>query len=805
MRISYNWIKQFLKLDKPSNEIAEILTDLGLEVEGIEAYESVKGGLKGVVVGEVITCEKHPDADRLKVTTVDIGNGTVLNIVCGAPNVDAGQKVPVATIGTKVFDKEGQPFEIKKGKIRGQESHGMICAEDELGLGTNHDGIMVLDTDVTVGTPLSEVLEVENDEVFEIGLTPNRADAMSHWGVARDLRAGLLQRNSATELITPSVTNFRVDKRTLKIDVDVVDTKLAPRYCGLTISGVKVKPSPQWLQNRLKAIGLSPKNNIVDVTNYVLHELGQPLHAFDAAKISGKVIVKTLPGGTKFTTLDEVERTLHEEDLMICDEKGPLCIAGVFGGKESGVTEYTNTIFLESAYFNPVSIRKTAKRHGLSTDASFRFERGIDPNITEYALKRAALLIKELSGGEITSDIIDVYPKKIEDFTVLLNFEKVNKIIGQEIPRETIKKILVSLDIKVNSVSDAGLGLTIPSYRVDVQREIDVIEDILRVYGYNQIGFSKKVNASMSNASRTEDYKVQNIIAELLNAQGFHEMMANSLTAPDKVDADSENHSRVVQMLNPLSNDLSVMRNDMLYSALEAVSFNLNRKNLRLKFFEFGKTYHSIDNTYREYKHLTLTMTGSKQAEFWSSPSKPSDFFQFKGYIIQILERLGISSYRHEPIQHKNFSEGVTLTLQNKPLVTLGTVSKKLVKQFDIKQEVFFADFNWDLVLSSLQNKLKFKEISKYPEVRRDFALLLDEGVSFQSLYEMARQTEKQLLKDVNLFDVYQGNQLPEGKKSYALSFTLQDSNKTLTDEQIDKVMKKLLSAFEKEFQASLR
>ncbi|MFN4198697.1 MAG: phenylalanine--tRNA ligase subunit beta [Flavobacterium sp.] len=805
MRISYNWIKQFLKLDKPSNEIAEILTDLGLEVEGIEPYESIKGGLKGVVVGEVITCEKHPDADRLKVTTVDIGNGTILPIVCGAPNVTAGQKVPVATIGTKVFDKEGQSFEIKKGKIRGQESHGMICAEDELGLGNNHDGIMVLDADLTVGTPLSEVLEVENDEVFEIGLTPNRADAMSHWGVARDLRAGLLQRNSATELITPSVTNFRVDKRTLKIDVDVVDAKLAPRYCGLTISGVNVKPSPQWLQNRLKAIGLTPKNNIVDVTNYVLHELGQPLHAFDAAKISGKIIVKTVPADTKFTTLDEVERTLHEEDLMICDEKGPLCIAGVFGGKESGVTEHTQSIFLESAYFNPVSIRKSAKRHGLSTDASFRFERGIDPNITEYALKRAALLIKEVSGGEITSDIIDVYPKRIEDFPVLLNYEKVNKIIGQEIPRETIKKILVSLDIKVNSVSDAGLGLTIPSYRVDVQREIDVIEEILRVYGYNQIGFSKKVNASMSNASRTEDYKVQNIIAELLNAQGFHEMMANSLTAPDKVDAVSGEHSQVVQMLNPLSNDLSVMRNDMLYSALEAVSYNLNRKNLRLKFFEYGKTYHNIDNTYQEYKHLTLTMTGAKQAEFWSSASKPSDFFQFKGYIIQILERLGISSYRHEPLQHKNVAEGVSLTLQNKVLVTFGTVSKKLIKQFDIKQEVFFADFNWDLVLSTLQNKLKFKEIPKYPEVRRDFALLLDETVSFQSLFEIAKQTEKQLLTDVNLFDVYQGNQLPEGKKSYALSFTLQDTNKTLTDEQIDKVMKKLLSAFEKEFQASLR
>ena len=536
MKISYNWLKQFIKTDLNSEDIAAILTDLGLEVEGVEKFESLKGGLEGVVIGHVLTCIQHTNADKLKVTTVDIGTGTPIQIVCGASNVGVGQKVPVATIGTKLYDKEGNSFEIKKGKIRGEESHGMICAEDELGLGDSHEGIMILAEDLVPGTLASKVFKIETDEVFEIGLTPNRADAMSHWGVARDLRAGLIQKNSnQSELITPSVNKFKVDKRTLKIDVKVEDIKLAPRYCGVTISGITVKPSPEWLKNRLKSIGLTPKNNIIDVTNYVLHEIGQPLHAFDAAKINGNILVKTVASGTKFTTLDGIERSLHEEDLMICDEKGPLCIAGVFGGQNSGVSENTNTIFLESAYFNPVAIRKTAKRHTLSTDASFRFERGIDPSITEYALKRAAILIQEVAGGEITSDVIDVYQKKIEDFSVVLNYSNVSKIIGQEIPKETIKKILVSLDIKVTSVSESSLGLIIPAYRVDVQREIDVIEELLRVFGYNNINFTKKLNATVSNSGRTEDYKVQNIIANQLTSLGFNEMMANSLTTPDYI------------------------------------------------------------------------------------------------------------------------------------------------------------------------------------------------------------------------------------------------------------------------------
>jgi phenylalanyl-tRNA synthetase beta chain len=806
MKISYNWLKQFIKTDWTSEQTSELLTDLGLEVEIVEKYQSVKGGLEGVVVGHVLTCEKHPDADRLKVTTLNIGLETPIQVVCGAANVAAGQKVPVATIGTVLYDKEGSEFTIKKGKIRGQESHGMICAEDELGLGTGHDGIMVLDDAFVPGTPASEVFKIANDEVFEIGLTPNRADAMSHFGTARDLRAGMLQRGVNVELITPSVSNFRVDMRTLKIDVNVEEPLLAPRYCGVTISGITVEESPAWLKDRLKAIGLTPKNNIVDVTNYVLHELGQPLHAFDAAKINGKVIVKTLPEGTKFVTLDDVERTLHAEDLMICDEKGPLCIAGVFGGKKSGVTEGTTAVFLESAYFDAVSIRKTAKRHQLNTDASFRFERGIDPTITEYALKRAALLIREVAGGKITSDVIEVYPKKVEDFSVFLNFSHVSKIIGQEIPKDTIKKILVSLDIKVNSVSDSGLGLTIPAYRVDVQREIDVIEEILRVYGYNNIDFSKKFNATVSNSPRTEDYKVQNVIASQLNSQGFHEMMANSLTTAAYVKLSKslkEEHN--VTMLNPLSSDLSTMRQSLLFSGLEAISYNINRRNSDLKLFEFGKTYHKYLNGYEEHKHLSLLISGNRNKESWTSPQKSTDFFLLKGYVAGILNRLGIDKISNIPVKTDIFSEGISICYNNDTLVELGSVKKSILKHFGIKQEVYYADFNWDLVLRIITGKIKYSEIPKYPEVRRDLALLIDQHTTYESIYNLARQTEKYLLKDINLFDVYEGNKLPQGKKSYAMSFTIQDNTKTLTDSQIDKIMTKLQQTFETELGATLR
>ena len=806
MKISYNWLKQFIKIDWKSEETAALLTDLGLEVEIVEKYQSVKGGLEGVLVGHVLTCIQHPDADRLKITTVDLGNGLPVQIVCGASNVAAGQKVPVATIGTTLYDKEGVAFSIKKGKIRGQESHGMICAEDELGLGEGHDGIMILDDSLVPGTPAATVFKIENDEVFEIGLTPNRADAMSHLGTARDLRAGMLQSGANVELITPSVSSFRVDKRTLKIDIDVKEPKLAPRYCGITISGIEVKPSPDWLQNRLKAIGLNPKNNIVDVTNYVMHELGQPLHAFDAAKINGKIVVQTLPAGTKFTTLDDVERTLHEEDLMICDEKGPLCIAGVFGGKKSGVSKSTNSIFLESAYFNPVSVRKSAKRHQLNTDASFRFERGIDPTITEYALKRAALLIQEVAGGEITSDLINVYPKKIEDFNVFLNFNNVDKIIGEKLPKDIIKKILVSLDIKVNSFSDAGLGLTIPSYRVDVQREIDVIEEILRVYGYNNISFSKKLNASVFNAPRNEDYKIQNTIASQLNSQGFHEMMANSLTTASYVQLSEQlNDDYNITILNPLSADLSTMRQSLLFSGLEAVSYNINRKNADLKLFEFGKTYHNYLAGYEEKKHMSLFLTGNRNQESWTSVQKMSNFFLFKGYVYGILSRLGIENTQNIPVTLDVFSEGIAIKFDNETIVELGVIKKSILKHFGIKQEVLYADFDWDLILKKTSTKIKYAEIPKYPEVRRDLALLLDQNITYESIYKIARQTEKTLLKNINLFDVYEGQNLPEGKKSYALSFTIQDNSKTLTDAQIDKIMNKLQKNFETELGAVLR
>lgn len=809
MKISYNWLKQFIKIDWNAEKTGELLTDLGLEIEGIDAYQSVKGGLEGVIIGEVLTCEQHPNADRLKVTTVNIGAKEPLHIVCGAPNVAAGQKVPVATIGTTLYTLEGEAWTIKKGKIRGEVSEGMICSEDEIGLGTSHDGIMVLDKDIKVGTPAAEIFEVENDYVFEIGLTPNRADAMSHLGVARDLKAGLIQQDINLELITPSVSAFHVDNRALKIDVDLKDKKRAPRYCGVTISGLKVEDSPSWLQHRLKAIGLSPINNVVDATNYVLHELGQPLHAFDADKINGKkIIVKTLPTGTKFVTLDEVERELHEEDLMICDGKeNPMCIAGVFGGIHSGVTEETTSIFLESAYFDPVSIRKTAKRHALNTDASFRFERGIDPNITEYALKRAALLIAEIADGEITSDVIDEYPLKIEDFQVRLSFENAKNLIGEDIPREIIKRILMSLDIKINNVTETGLGLTVPSYRNDVQREADIIEEILRVYGYNNVGTTEKLNASISNSSRFEDHKVQNVIGNQLVSQGFYEIMANSLTSPDYAKLSEqlkEEHN--VTMLNPLSTDLSVLRQSLLFSGLEAIAHNINRRQTSLKLFEFGKTYHNYNETREEHKHLSLLVTGNKTAERWNAENKPSDFFYLKGNVDAILNRLGISRARTSPIKNDVFSEGLSLGLGKTKLVDFGIVKKSILKKFGISQEVLFADFNWDNILEvAKRNKITFTDIPKYPEVRRDFALLLDQSVSFEEIHKIANQSEKQLLKNVNLFDVYEGKNLPKGKKSYAVSFTLQDEHKTLTDKQIDKIMSKLQSNFENQLGAELR
>lgn len=808
MKISYNWLKQFIKLPEAPEATGELLTDLGLEVEGLDSFQSIKGGLEGIVVGHVLECKSHPNADKLQLTNVDLGNGEQVQIVCGAPNIAAGQKVPVATIGTTLFDENGEAWPIKKGKIRGEASFGMICSEKELGLGQSHEGIMVMKDDLIPGTPVAEIFDVENDQVFEIGLTPNRADAMSHWGVARDLKAGYTQQGKNLELITPSVSSFHVDNRSLKIQIQVEDSALAPRYCGVTISGLKVEESPKWLQNRLKAIGLGPKNNVVDVTNYVMHELGQPLHAFDAGKIAGNEInVKTLEKGTKFTTLDDVERELHEEDLMICDANKPLCIAGVFGGATSGVTSVTTQIFLESAYFNPVSVRKTAKRHALNTDASFRFERGIDPNITEYALKRAVLLITEIAGGEVTSDIDDLYPKKIEDFQVFLTFDKVNKLIGENLQQETIKSILASLEIRVNNVTETGMGLTIPSYRVDVQREADVIEEILRVYGYNNIKFGEKLNASVANSSKFEDYRLQNLIANQLVGQGFYETMANSLTTPAYTDLNEQlNASQNVKMLNPLSQDLSVLRQSMLYSGLESVSYNINRKRSDLKLFEFGKTYHDFNGSRVENKHLSIFISGNRNAERWNSTSGRTDFFLLKGVIESIFQRLGIENLKPSAVKSDVFSEGLIFSSAKNNLVAFGVIRKKVLKHFDIEQEVLYADFNWDALLEVTKaRKTSFSAIPKYPAVRRDFALLLNNSVSYEEIEQIALKTEKKLLKEVDLFDVYQGDNLPEGKKSYAVSFKFQDENKTLTDKQVDKMMKKLQHRFEEELQAELR
>ena len=808
MKISYNWLKQFLQTDWEVNKTSELLTDLGLEVEGVETIESIKGSLEGVVVGEVLTCIQHPNADRLKLTTVNLGSGDPVQIVCGAPNVAEGQKVPVATIGTMLYDDSGSGFKIKKGKIRGEESHGMICAEDELGLGTSHEGILILDDQLKPGTKAADVFNIEIDKVFEIGLTPNRADAMSHYGVARDFRAGLIQHGINLELISPSVSDFQVDERRLRIDVEVDKKESAPRYCGISIVDVEVKDSPEWIQNRLKSIGLTPKNNIVDITNYVLHELGQPLHAFDAEKIVGnKVVVKTLKPGTKFTTLDGVERELHSEDIMICDAaSNPLCIAGVFGGIHSGVTEKTTSIFLESAYFNPVSIRKTAKRHALNTDASFRFERGIDINFTKYALKRAAILIKEYSNGKIASDVMDFYPEKMEDFQVFFSYDNAFRLIGQEIDKETIKNILASLEIKISSETEAGLGLTIPSFRVDVQREADIIEEILRVYGYNNIKFSHKLNSSISFNSN-KDTLVENVVANHLTSLGFNETMANSLTKEEYISLSKNLKTEFnVSMLNPLSNDLKVLRQSLLFSGLESISYNLNRKNNSLKLYEFGKTYHKYEHGYQEDKHLTIFISGARTKDTWTSPSQNSDFFYLKGIIISILERIGVSNLKTIPIKSDVFSEGIVFSLGKKKLVEFGVVTKQIRKEFGIKQEVLFADFDWSTILSISGNKkIKVSNLTKFPSVKRDLALLLDEKVTFKELYDLAFQSERNLLKNVDLFDVYQGDKLPEGKKSYAVSFVLQDNNKTLEDRQIDKIMQKLQQSFEKNLEAVLR
>ena len=808
MKISYNWLKQFINLDWEPEKTSELLTNLGLEVEGLEKYSSIKGGLEGIIVGHIEKCEKHPNADRLKVTSVNVGKETLLKIVCGAPNVKKGQKVAVATIGTTLYNSDGESWKIKKGKIRGEESNGMLCAEDEIGLGESHDGILILDDKFKPGDPLSNYYDVESDYIFEIGLTPNRADAMSHYGTARDIKAGLIQLGINSELMSPSVSGFHVDNRSLKIDIDVADKKKAPRYCGITISGVSVNNSPSWLQNRLKAIGLSPINNVVDVTNYVLHSLGQPLHAFDADKITGqKVIVRNAIKGEKFTTLDGIERDLDSEDLMICNSKEPMCIAGVFGGLNSGVSNLTTSIFLESAYFDPVSIRKSSKRHGISTDASFRFERGVDPNITKYALKFAAMLIAEVAGGEISSDPRDEYPNKIEDKQVFINFMKTNKIIGEEIPKETIKKILSSLEIKVNNVTEAGLGLTIPSYRNDVTREIDVIEEILRVYGYNNIQIKNKLNSSISNSSRITNHKIENVVAEQLVSHGFFEIMTNSLTSKNYIQfGNSSDENEFVKILNPLSSDLAILKNNMLFSGLESIKYNLNRQQNRLKLFEFGKTYHQTNGERKEINNLALFITGNIDSLNWKSSKAKTDFFFTKGIVNSILNKLGITKYKEKISKNNIFEYGQNLLIKEKSLVEYGLINSGIIKYFSIDQNIFYINFNWNLITDLIKDKnIKYKQIPKFPEVKRDFALLVDNNISFESISKIAKKTDQKFLKNIVLFDVYNGENLPKGKKSYAVSFTLQDETKTLTEKEIDKIMSRLENSFKDELGAELR
>jgi phenylalanyl-tRNA synthetase beta chain len=798
MKISLNWLQQYIKLDLEVQQISELLTDTGLEVEGIEEIESIKGGLKGIVIGEVLSCEKHPNADRLKICTVNIGE-SVLYIVCGAPNVASGQKVLVATIGTILYDGEDS-FKIKKGKIRGEVSMGMICAEDELGLGASHDGIMVLPNEVEVGTLASDYFKIENDTVFEIGLTPNRSDAMGHFGVARDLKTVLNHNGSELEMCLPNLKHFKTDNNNLSISVEVENSELCPRYSGVSISGIKIEPSPEWLKNRLKSIGIESKNNIVDVTNFVLHETGQPLHAFDAKKITGKkIVVKTLSEKTKFSTLDEVERDLSAEDLMICNEKEGMCLAGVFGGLDTGVSESTNSIFLESAYFNPVSVRKTAKRHHLSTDSSFRFERGCDPNMTLYALKRAALLIQEIAGGEISSEIIDIYPNELRHFEVELTYKKLDSLIGEKIEREAVKSILTDLEIEIVSETQTGISLKVPPFRADVQREVDVIEEVLRIYGFNTVKIPSKLNTSISHSDEVNPEKIRNITSDLLSSNGFSEIMNNSLTKESYIHLISElNEEENINILNPLSLDLNVMRQSLLFSGLENVSYNINRKNHDLKLYEFGKTYHKVEGESQEKEHLMLLLSGKVNTENWNTTKDKTNFFVMKEKVEHILFRLGITKIKSEELSSYGFSEGLMYKYKKNRLVCFGKLDKKITKSFGIKQELYYADFNWDLILNLVLNtKIKYSEVSKFPSVKRDLSLLIDKVVTFKELNAIAIQTETKILKSVNLFDVYVGDKIPEGKKSYALSFILEDNTKTLTDKYIDKVMNKLISSYE--------
>ena len=815
MKISYDWLKTYADFNLGPAELAGILTNTGLEVEGMEDFESVKGALEGIVVGEVLTCNQHPNADRLSVTRVDVGKGQILPIVCGAPNVAAGQKVAVALPGTTLHMGE-ESITLKKTKIRGEVSEGMICAEDELGLGEDHAGILVLDAGLTPGQPLTDVFPVVRDTVFEIGLTPNRIDGASHIGTARDIVAYLNLDDQATSLKRPDVSGFSQDNHDMTINVEVRNEEACLRYSGVCLSDIKVAESPDWLKARLKAIGLNPINNIVDVTNFVLHETGQPLHAFDAEYITGnQVIVDTLPAGTIFKTLDEQDRKLTDNDLMICNSEEGMCIGGVFGGIKSGVSEKTTRIFLESACFNPVWIRKTAKEHGISTDSSFRFERGTDPNGTLYALKRAALLMREVAGAKIASPVTDIYPTPVKPYPVTLSWANLNRLVGIEIPRDTVKQILNLLDINIVHETPTDLQLEVATYRVDVKREADVVEEILRIYGYNNVGISEQVLSPLSFAPNPDPEVFENRIATQLTGMGFLEVMSNSLTKSQYYSAlPGQEGQGLVELLNPLSNDLKAMRKSLVFGVLEAVKLNISHRKTNLRGFEFGNTYEitKIDkaylaDSYQETRRLALFVTGQKTAEHWSVTSEDSSIFQLKSVVTNILRSLAIPSNNLTVAEFKNsiWQEGLQYLHGERLLASVGLVNKKLLQDFDIDQPVFFAEFNWDALLRTYTGQVKYHELPKYPEVRRDLALVLDEERTFEEIRQLAFQVERKLLKQVNLFDVFRSEKLGSNKKSYAVSFILQDESKTLNDKQIDKIMGSLLSAFQNKLQATLR
>lgn len=820
MNISYNWLKEYVNFDLTPDEVAAALTSIGLETGGVEEVQTINGGLEGLVIGEVLTCTEHPNSDHLHITTVNLGDGEPTQIVCGAPNVASGQKVIVATLGTKLYDGD-ECFTIKKTKIRGVESIGMICAEDEIGIGTSHDGIIVLPADAILGTLAKDYYNVKNDYVLEVDITPNRADACSHYGVARDLYAYLIQNEKQAILKRPSVDAFAVENHDLDIKVTVENTEACPHYAGVTVKGVTVKESPEWLQNRLRIIGLRPINNVVDITNYIVHAFGQPLHCFDADKIKGgEVIVKTMQEGTPFVALDEVERKLSDRDLMICDKEEAMCIAGVFGGLDSGSTEKTKDVFIESAYFHPNWVRKTARRHGLNTDASFRFERGIDPNITIYCLKLAALMVKELAGGTISSEIKDICAAPVKDFIVELSYEKIHSLVGKVISVETIKSIVSSLEMKIMNETADGLTLAIPPYRVDVQRDCDVIEDILRIYGYNNVEIPTTLNSSLTTKGDVDkSNKLQNLVAEQLVGCGFNEILNNSLTRAGYYDGlETYPSKNLVMLMNPLSADLNGMRQTLLFGGLESIAHNVNRRNADLKFFEFGNCYHfdaekknpeKVLAAYSEDCHLGMWVTGKRVENSWAHPNENTSVYELKAYVENIFKRLGLEMH-NLVIGHLSndiFAGALSIhTKDGKRLTTLGVVTEKLLKAFDIDNEVYYADLNWNELMRVARSvKLSYKELSKYPVVKRDLALLIDKGMQFAEIEKIAYEIEKKLLKEVALFDVYEGKKLEAGKKSYAVSFLLQDENQTLNDKMIDKIMSKLVKNLEERLDAKLR